>query len=97
MSDFKIEVNWNDAPPEVRVWYLQQMQAAEQKEQEERAVERERRADGPVRLQGFQHDALTQPNGTIYRQLTRHRPDDKQYSQHMSEVLAKLSGEHLRQ
>ena len=97
MRDFQIEVNWDEAPPEVRTWYLQQMQAAEAKAMEADAVERERRADGPIHPQGFQHDALTQPNGTIYRQLTRHRPDDKEYSQHMAGVFAKLAGEHLRQ
>lgn len=97
MTDFKIEVNWNDAPPEVRAWYLQQMQKAEEKAAEEAQVEHERRADGPIRKEGFQHDTLTRDDGTIYRQLTRHRPDDQEYSAHMAQVLAKLSGEHLRQ
>lgn len=97
MSDFKLEVNWDDAPVEVRAWYLQKMQEAEQKAAEAAQVERERRADGPIRKEGFQHDALTQPNGTIYRQVTKHRPDDKEYSEHMAQVLAKLAGEHLRQ
>lgn len=89
-----IKMPWKDAPPEVQMWYLQQVEAQEAKEAAEAELEANRRGQSEARKDPFSPKPLTRPDGTIYRpEQTVSTPNDQRYRDHMREVKERLAGE----
>lgn len=89
-----IKIPWKDAPPEVQMWYLKQVEAEEAKANAEALEEATRRGQSEAKKDPFSPKVLTRADGTIYRpEQVVSAPNDQRYRDHMREVKERLAGE----